>query len=110
MPAAFVRGWHGFATGEIKHVVVGSAGGWITQFFVGFTKTVFIAGYTALTVSTLLREQRTAVSSFSEAIDARYRFCANADIIPHLSAQFPTAVDSLVAVPKNEILARMDVG
>ena len=110
MAGAFVRGWHGFSTGEIKQVVVRSTGGWLTQFFVGFTKTVFIAGYTALTVSTLLKQQGAAVNSFNEAIEARYRFCANPDIIPAVAAQFPAAAEYLVGVPKAEVLDRMDRG
>ena len=102
MPGAFIRGWHGLGTGEIKQINVNSAGGWLTQFFTGFVKTVLIAGYTALTVAELVKQSGTVVANFQEAIAARYRFCANANIIPSIIAQYPEVGQSMVGVPKNE--------
>jgi hypothetical protein len=37
---AFLRGWHALNTGEVRSLNVVTSGGWLTQFVVGFMKTV----------------------------------------------------------------------
>ena len=104
----FIKGWHGFGSGEIKQVVIGSTGGWLTQFAVGFTKTVLVAGYTSMQVATLVQQTSTQVTSFKEAKDRGYRFCANDQIAIVIGNQYPGT--KMVPVPYLEILQRMDAG
>ena len=109
-PANIFKGWHGFGTGEVRQVVVRSAGGWLTQFAMGFSKTVLVAAYTSLMTSNILTETTTEVNTFKEAQDARYRYCANPDIVPALISQYPSLGQYMVETQKDEILDAIDRG
>jgi hypothetical protein len=67
------------------------------QFVIGFTKIVLIAGYTSLTVSSLLSQQASTVTTFREAIDARYRFCANVNSVNSLVSLHPELTSLMVS-------------
>ena len=90
--------------------LIQSQGGWLTQWVVGFTKTIVLAGYTSVAVSILVRQQATDVSTFDEAIAAGYRFCANADLREGLIARYPKLAPLLVDTSNSAVLERMDEG
>ena len=109
-PSAFVKGWHAFNAGEIPQVPVHHIGSWLTQFVVGFTKTVILTGYTALTVSSLLTQSDATVTSFADAISSGFRFCANANMVRTIVAKYPSLTDAVIGVPKADILISIDRG
>ena len=109
-PSAFVKGWHAFNAGEIPQIPVHHVGSWLTQFMVGFTKTVILTGYTALTVSSLLTQSDATVTSFADAINSGFRFCANANMVPTIVAKYPSLTGAVIGVPKADILNSIDQG
>jgi len=110
VPIAVFKGWHGLNTGEIKGLDIQTSGGWLSQYAVGFTKTVVLAGYTSVVVSTLMTQGTTEVSTFNEAVRAGFRFCCNENMFPGLTSQYPDLAPLLVAVPMSEVIDVMDEG
>tara|TARA_B110001452_G_scaffold256382_1_gene249670 strand:- start:206 stop:1465 length:1260 start_codon:yes stop_codon:yes gene_type:complete len=109
-PSAIFRGWHGLNTGEIKGVDIKTSGGWLSQYAVGLTKTVVLAGYTSVVVSTLIKQGNTEVTSFEGAIRKGYSFCCDNTMIPGVSAQYPKVATLLVPTPLDDVLDAMDEG
>lgn len=67
-------------------------------------------GYTSITVALLVKQQGTEVSSFREAVDARFRFCVNSNMIGALAASYPEIAPYVIGVNKLEILDSIDQG
>ena len=87
-----------------------TSGGWLSQYAVGLTKTVLLAGYTSVVVSTLMKQGATAVSSFDEAVNKGYRFCCNEIMFPELMSLYPKLAPLLVPETYLNVIDALDEG
>jgi len=95
-PMAVFKGWHGFNTGEVKGLDVKTSGGWLSQWAVGFTKTILLAGYVSVMVSVLVKASTTQVESFDHAIRQGMKICTNPNLQPSLVGEYPKLMPLLV--------------
>jgi len=102
--SSVVKGMHALNTGEVKGVDVKTGGSWLAQFLVGLTKTVLVAVYTSLTVSSLLTQGNAAFMNLEEGIDGGYTFCANSAMRSVLEAEHPRLGPLLVDKSNHEVL------
>jgi len=113
VPLVFIplfKGMHVLNTGEVKGVYVKSSGGWLSQFLVGFTRSIVIAVYTSLTVSSLLVEGRTAITSIDDGISKRATFCVNSDVRALVVEQFPGLANLFVDKSNLDVLEGVLLG
>ena len=109
-PLGALKGFFAYTTGGdiTSGIEFHTSGSWVTAFFMGFSAFVLMTGYSAVVTTTLITQNRLAISSLEDAINQNMLVCTYGQLRETFVNHDPELEQLLVAKPGSDLLNAID--